>query len=68
MSLFIFIAFALKVFLDGRWNQAMASWNVDYVVGSLMWIIFWVAVILGIPLAIAGTWWIRHEMRKSSVS
>lgn len=68
MSLFIFIAFALKVFLDGRWNQAMASWNVDYVVGSLIWIIFWVAVIFGIPLAIAGVWWIRHEMRKPSVS
>ena len=64
MSLFIFLAFVLKVFLDGRWNEPMAGWTVNYVVVSLIWILVWTAVIIGIPLAIAAVLWIRHEMKK----
>ena len=64
MSLFFFIAFAIKVYLDGRWNEAIASWSVDYVVGSMIWILVVCALVVGIPLALGGIWWLRREMKK----
>jgi hypothetical protein len=59
-----FILFALKVYLDGKWNVPIASFDVNYVVGSMITILVYVAVIFGIPAAIAGTWWIRRQMNK----
>jgi hypothetical protein len=64
ISLLFFIAFCIKVFIDGKWNVAIASWTFDYVVYSMFWILVWILVIFGIPAAIAGIWWIRHEMKK----
>jgi hypothetical protein len=63
-SLFFFIAFCIKVFVDGNWNVPISSWTLDYVVGSIIAIIIWVAIIFGIPIAIGIIWWIRHEMKK----
>lgn len=64
VSLFFFIAFCIKVFVDGNWNVAIASWTVDYVVGSMVTILVWLAVIFGIPAAIGLVWWINHEIKK----
>jgi hypothetical protein len=36
----------------------------DYVVGSMITILIWAAVIFGIPLAIGFVWWISREMNK----
>jgi hypothetical protein len=64
VSLLFFIAFCIKVFIDGNWNVAIASWTLDYVVYSMLWILIWILIIFGIPIALGVIWWIRHEMRK----
>ena len=64
VSLLLFIAFCIKVYIDGNWNVAFAFWTLDYVVYSMLWILIWILVIFGIPAAIGVIWWIRHEMRK----
>ena len=64
VSLLFFVAFCIKVFIDGNWNVAFATWAFDYVVYSMVWILIWILVIFGIPIAIGVIWWIRHEMRK----
>jgi hypothetical protein len=59
-----FIAFAIKVYVDGNWNAAISSWTLDYVVGSMITILVWIAAIVAIPAIIGVIWWIRHEMNK----
>jgi hypothetical protein len=60
----LFIAFCIKVFIDGNWNVAIATWTLNYVVYSIITILVWTAIIFGIPAAIALIWWIHHEMKK----
>ena len=64
ISFLVFIAFIIKIFLDGNWNVAFATWTFDYFVYSCIWAFIWVLIIFGIPIAIGGTWWLRHEMKK----
>ena len=64
ISFLIFIVFIIKIYLDGNWNVAFATWTFDYLVYSCIWALIWVLIIFGIPIAIGGTWWIRHEMKK----
>jgi len=59
-----FVAFAIKVYVDGNWNIPVSTYTLNYVVGSMITIVEWIAVILGIPAAIAVTWWIHHELKK----
>ncbi len=66
VSLLLFIAFAIKVSVDGNWNVPISSWTLDYVVDSMVTILIWIAVIFGIPIAIGLVWWISHELRKKS--
>lgn len=67
ISLLFFVAFCIKVFIDGNWNVAFAttSWTLDYVVYSMLWILIWILVIFGIPIAIGVVWWISHKMKKN---
>jgi hypothetical protein len=64
VSLLFFVAFCIKVFIDGKWGVAFAAWTFDYVVYSMLWILIWIVVIFGIPIAVGVVWWIRHEMKK----
>jgi hypothetical protein len=64
LSLLFFIAFCIKVYIDGKWNVPVALWTLDYVVDSAVTILVWGLVIFGIPAAIALTWWLRREMKK----
>ena len=64
VSLFFFIAFSIKVYLDGNWNIPISTWTLDYVVGSMILILEWAVIIAGIPAAIVAVLWIRHEMKK----
>jgi len=64
VSLLFFVAFCIKVFIDGNWNIPISDFPLDYVVNSMVTILVWGLVVLGIPLAIGLTWWIRHEVKK----
>jgi hypothetical protein len=64
ISPLLFIAFAIKVYVDGNWNSAISTWTLDYVVGSMVTILIWIAAIFAIPAIIGVIWWIRHETDK----
>jgi len=64
ISALFFVAFCIKVFIDGNWNVAIATWTLNYVVDSMISILIWSLIIFGIPIAIGVIWWIRHEMKK----
>ena len=64
ISFLFFIAFCIKVFIDDKWNVAIANWTFDYVVNSMISILIWSLIIFGIPIAIGVIWWIHHEMKK----
>jgi len=64
VSFLFFVAFAIKVYVDGNWNMPIATFTVNYVVSSMITILEWVAVIFAIPIAIGLTWWMYHEMKK----
>jgi hypothetical protein len=58
------ITFALKIYFDGNWNTAIASFSLDYVVDSMVTILLYTIAIFAIPATIALVWWIRHETKK----
>ena len=60
LSLLFFIVFSIKVLIDGRWNMPIASWTLDYVVGSVFTILVWGAVLIGIPATVGMIWWMRR--------
>jgi hypothetical protein len=64
ISILFFIAFCIKVFIDGNWNVAISSWSLDYVVESMISILIWVAIIFGIPAAIGVILWINYIIKK----
>jgi hypothetical protein len=68
ISILFFIAFCIKVFIDGNWNVAISSWSLDYVVESMISILIWVAIIFGIPAAIGVILWINYSMKKKTVN
>ena len=64
ISALFFIAFCIKVFIDGNWDVAVSSWTLEYVVSSMLSILIWVVIIFGIPAAIGVIWWITHEINQ----
>jgi hypothetical protein len=66
ISFFINIVFIIKIYLDNNWDKPFAEWKFDYLVHSYLWAIVIVLIILGIPMAIGATWWIRHMMKKET--
>lgn len=64
-SLLLFVAFCVKVYIDGRWNVPVATFTLNYVVNSMVTILVWSLIIFGIPAAIVLTWWIRREMKRA---
>ena len=61
ISPLLFIAFAIKVYVDGNWTQAISSYTLNYVVGSIVTILIWIAAIFAIPATIGFVWWITRE-------
>jgi hypothetical protein len=66
ISLFINIVFVIKVYVDGNWGVPFATWKFDYLVFSYLWALFWVLIIIGIPMLIGGSWWIFSQMKKEA--
>jgi hypothetical protein len=65
VSLLFWIAFCIKVYVDGNWNVAVATWTLDYLVYSSVWTVIWILVIFGIPASVIGIiWWIIHERKR----
>jgi hypothetical protein len=57
----LFIAFIIKVYLDGKWNVSIATFTLNYVVGSVITILAFATAIVAIPAIIAATWWFRKK-------
>ena len=64
ISFLFFVAFCIKVYLDGNWDVAIASWTLNYVVDSMITILFWAAIIFGIPAIIIALLWLVNEIKK----
>ena len=64
INLLFWIVFCIKVFTDGNWNVAFATWTFDYLVHACITALIWILIIFGIPIALGIIWWINHEMKK----
>lgn len=64
-SFLFFVAFCIKVYIDGNWSVAISSWTLDYVVDSMITIAVWSAIVFGIPAIIIGLIWLSREIKKS---
>jgi hypothetical protein len=62
-SFLLFVAFCIKVYLDGNWNVPIATFTVNYVVGSVITILAWGAAIVAIPAIVALAWWVSRKRR-----
>ena len=60
----VFIAFAIKISLDGNWHSAFSAWSFDYLIYSWVVALICVLVVLGIPLLVGGAWWLRREVMR----
>ena len=65
ISPLLFVAFAIKVYVDGNWNTAISTFTLNYVVGSTITILIWIAAIAAVPSTIGLIWWIRNEINKN---
>jgi hypothetical protein len=65
---FIALAWLIIIYVDDRWDLAFEDWTLNDWVYSWMAAVFWVLLIIGIPVAIYFFWWIGKEMKGESVS
>ena len=65
ISFLFFVAFCIKIYIDGNWNVAIGSWTLDYVVDSMVTLLVWGAIIFGIPAIIIGLIWLSRQIKKS---
>ena len=63
-SFLFFIAFCLKVYIDGNLDIPIATWTLDYVVNSIITILLWGAIIVGIPALIIGLLYLVNQTKK----
>jgi hypothetical protein len=64
ISFLIFIAFVIKIYLDGNWDTPFATWTFDYLIYSCITAFIWIIIIFGIPILIGVTLWLRYEIKK----
>jgi hypothetical protein len=66
ISLIVFIAFSIKVYIDGNWNVPFLTWTLDYLVNSVLTALAWILIIIGIPAALGLIWWISRGRKQMS--
>ena len=68
-TLLFWIAFSVRVYIDGNWNVALSTWTLDYFVYTSIWTVIWMLIIFGIPATVIGLlWWITNERKKMGVT
>ena len=65
-SFLFFIAFAIKIYLDGNWDVAISTWDFNYLVYSGLLAVIAVLLIIGIPALIGGLWWLSRELKRDA--
>ncbi len=64
-SVLFWIAFSIRVYIEGNWNTTISNWTLDYFVYTSVWTVIWLLIIFGIPLTVIGIiWWITNKRRK----
>ena len=63
-SFLFFIVFAIKVYLDGKWHDPIATFTLDYVVSSMITILIGGVLIIGVPALFGLTWSLSRGMKK----
>jgi len=66
IGFFIAIAWLIIIWIDGRWDLAFNSWTLNDWVFSWLWAVFWVMLIIGIPVMLYFLYWIRTEVQSES--
>jgi hypothetical protein len=61
ISPLLFIALAIKFYVDGNWYVAISSFTLDYVIGSMITILLWTVAIFTIPAIIVAIWWLTKK-------
>jgi hypothetical protein len=62
ISFLVFIAFCIKLFLDGNWNVAISTLSFDYFAYSMISAFIWVLAVIGIPVAVGIILWLSRGM------
>jgi hypothetical protein len=63
-SFLFFVTFCLKVYIDGNWDMPISTWTLEYVVDSIITLLFWGAIIIGIPAIIIGLLYLVNQAKK----
>ncbi|MFQ5884408.1 MAG: hypothetical protein ACE5IO_04835 [Thermoplasmata archaeon] len=67
-SFLVTIVWLIIVWVDGRWDLAFQSWTLNEWVYSWLAAFLWPSLIIGIPVVIGLTWWIRRELKEKPQS
>jgi hypothetical protein len=63
-SFLFFVAFCLKVYIDGNLDIPISAWTLEYVVESIITLLFWGAIIVGIPAIIIALLYLVNIAKK----
>jgi hypothetical protein len=63
---FITIIWLIITWVEGRWDLAFNSWTLNDWVFSWLAALFWVMLIIGIPIAIFFLYWVKTEIESES--
>ena len=63
-SFLFFVTFCIKVYIDGNWDMPIGTWTLEYVIDSVITLLFWGAIIIGIPAIIIGLLYLVYQAKK----